>query len=579
MKFAKGFILLNVICIVFCLFTNTYAENQTVRFAIISDRTGGHVEGIHARIVEQVNYLRPDFVLSVGDYIEGYTSDSAKIEAEWDEYFDIVDDLTARYYMLPGNHDIWSDLSERIYRKRVGEPYYSFDKGEIHFVMIDVSRVQYGNELSSEQLGWIADDLQKNMSKPYTIVLQHRPIWYETASKGVPDTLHSLFVQYGVDAVFTGHYHEYFCDEVDGIKYTGIGSSGGERGEDASRTGFQFAWVTVDYEGIHVAPIDLGGVYAWNETTAQQKMVHDPIRHLGLSFDHPILIGKDLRPIDHRATVTLRNLSAHPMEDTIRWELQPGWSVHPEKMSVYVDAGDSASFDFLVESGGAIYPLPSAEARFKFADDREVVAKQQLRIARTAICPYVKSAPDLDGHVDESIWQVSADKFFDNEGAPAETEAVEFYFAHDRKKLYIAAVCHESYMAGLSSNAVEHDGPVYGDDCVGFFFEPNHGSDTVYQIYFNPDGFVFDQVIWRGEDGWMDSDPAWNGEYNVGTHKGEKFWSIEIAIPVDKLDAEFEKNNDWRINFRRKQQRLDQAADWQVPIDYDPNTFGILEIK
>src|SRR5881392_4081346 len=49
------------------------------RFAIVSDRTGGHRPGVFSRAVEQINLMQPEFVLSVGDLIEGYTEDAKRV--------------------------------------------------------------------------------------------------------------------------------------------------------------------------------------------------------------------------------------------------------------------------------------------------------------------------------------------------------------------------------------------------------------------------------------------------------------------------------------------------------------------
>src|SRR5262245_50556126 len=40
------------------------------QFAIVSDRTGGHRQGVFSKAVQQVNLLQPAFVMSVGDLIE-----------------------------------------------------------------------------------------------------------------------------------------------------------------------------------------------------------------------------------------------------------------------------------------------------------------------------------------------------------------------------------------------------------------------------------------------------------------------------------------------------------------------------
>src|ERR1043165_4980983 len=54
-------------------------------FAVMSDRTGGHRPRIFSQAVDQLNLLQPAFVLSVGDLIEGYTKDTAKMADEWKE--------------------------------------------------------------------------------------------------------------------------------------------------------------------------------------------------------------------------------------------------------------------------------------------------------------------------------------------------------------------------------------------------------------------------------------------------------------------------------------------------------------
>ena len=48
---------------------------ETFRFAIVSDRTGGMRSGIFANAIDKVESMQPEFVLSVGDLIDGYTED------------------------------------------------------------------------------------------------------------------------------------------------------------------------------------------------------------------------------------------------------------------------------------------------------------------------------------------------------------------------------------------------------------------------------------------------------------------------------------------------------------------------
>src|SRR5688572_32042022 len=61
-------------------------DPETFHFVVVSDRTGGHRPRIFSQAVEQINLLQPAFVISVGDLIEGYTKDPARIASEWKEF-------------------------------------------------------------------------------------------------------------------------------------------------------------------------------------------------------------------------------------------------------------------------------------------------------------------------------------------------------------------------------------------------------------------------------------------------------------------------------------------------------------
>ena len=55
-------------------------------FVVFSDRTGDHKPGEWAAAVREANLLKPDFVICVGDLIEGYTEDRQELIKQWDEF-------------------------------------------------------------------------------------------------------------------------------------------------------------------------------------------------------------------------------------------------------------------------------------------------------------------------------------------------------------------------------------------------------------------------------------------------------------------------------------------------------------
>jgi hypothetical protein len=80
-------------------------------------------------------------------------------------------------------------------------------------------------------------------------------------------------------------------------------------------------------------------------------------------------------------------------------------------------------------------------------------------------------------------------------------------------------------------------------------------------------------------DGDYDTDRDWNGDFEIKTIRADSFWSMEVRIPFAQLGAAGQQGETWRVNFRRKQKRLDSAGDWQSPIDYNPATFGHLLLE
>jgi len=563
---------------------NIYADDNLtkypVRFAIASDRTGGHVPGIYGEIITEIERLKPDFVMTVGDQIEGYTDDTATLNAQWHEYDSIVARLTMPLYLTPGNHDILTDITEQVFRKFHGDPYYSFDYRVLHFIVLDVGRWESSKEIPEEQINWLINDLQNNQNVAYTFVFMHKPFWYETTAEGKPDTLHSLFVNYGVDAVFTGHFHEYFSGKYDGILYTGLGSSGA--GTEPSPDGllYHFGWVTVNGDGIHIAPIKKDAVLAWDVITAEDQKVIEPIRRFGLTLGEPVPVNNDLTITGARATVILNNtFSDNSLNDTVKWVVPENWTVEPEMLPIMVEAGDTGVCFFNVSCTGALYPVPECEFEFIYAPGKEITATNYLKIARQAEC-YPAKKVKIDGAIKEDFWGEPVTKFFASGGGDMTTEPVKFYFAHDKRNLYLAACCEESKMDSVKAEVTEHDGAIYGEDCVGYFIEPMIHSDTIYQIYFNPDGISFDQRIWKGEDGYADADREWNGDYKTKTVQGDNFWSIEVQIPIKQFGLkEIKAGDKMRLNFRRKQSRLNTAADWQTPIEYYADTYGFLIMK
>ena len=581
------------------------AESDEVlfRFAILSDRTGGHIEGVYPRVIEAINAQKPDLVVTVGDHIEGYGQDYELVQAQWDTALAMLQTIEAPVHMTPGNHDIWDDESEKIYFERTGrKPFYSFDHENSHFVILDNSRIDTWNDMGLSQISWLMRDLTFAQADNI-FVFFHKPFWEQTLHRGGEDTVHKLLADNRVDAVFSGHYHTYFTAEYGGIDYTTIGSSGGGIWEvpqpELRGEFFQFAMVEVLPDGYELTlhNVDTGETYPQDFITIELRDEIERIESELIEMSPLHVFDEPAADID--VTISIENAAGEPFSGEAIWDVPDSWDVEPLSRSYTVQSGSEAELQYAASRSGAIYPAPTITLEYLLADGRTLEVLKDARIVRTVSAPRVTDAVAPDGEVVELERERAASvvDLYQAEGYEPVTGRTEFLFAHDGAHLFLTAVCEDDDIDQLVAEAVERDGPVYLDDCVGFFLQPDRDDLVVYQIYVNPAGTVFDQMITFDENMWYTVHPEWNGEYEIATSLEDDRWIAEIAIPFDALaPSEASEQGEspsflplegardtgeetaWGLNFRRKQHGP-AASDWQVPIDYDPGTFGMLVIE
>ena len=230
------------------LYIPAAAAPDSFRFAILGDRTGETQPGVYEQVWSEVAAESPAFVVSVGDTIQGMNDASA--EAEWLEAGRILKPFL-RYplYLAPGNHDIWSEASERLFRQYAAHPvHYSFDYAQAHFTVLDNSR---SDELPEQELVFLEKDLKAHAGQPLKIIVSHRPSWLlNVALKNPNFALHQLARRYGVQYVIAGHIHQMLRLELEGVTYVSLASSGGHlRLSGVYEDGWFFGHALVEVHG------------------------------------------------------------------------------------------------------------------------------------------------------------------------------------------------------------------------------------------------------------------------------------------------------------------------------------------
>lgn len=223
------------------LFSCTKKEVQPVRFAIVSDLHAPDIpDGLERMqaVVEAANRENVDFLIQLGDFIR---LDSADIP-----YRKVWDEFKGEKFHVLGNHDLDRYTKEE-YVAGLNMPgrYYSFDKGDFHFIVLDGNNLYDGKEykpyaranyyvdskmrafMDPEQMEWLKKDLAATDKR--CIIFSHQSIdtsmnnGSEVRSILEEENRRSGFQK--VALAFSGHDHSNYTKEINGITYVQINSA------------------------------------------------------------------------------------------------------------------------------------------------------------------------------------------------------------------------------------------------------------------------------------------------------------------------------------------------------------------
>ncbi|MEL6653082.1 MAG: metallophosphoesterase, partial [Bacteroidota bacterium] len=246
---------------------NANNEAENFQFVIVTDRTGGIRPGVFHQAVGKINLLQPEFVMSVGDLITGYTSDSAQIDREWDEFQSHIAELEMPFFYVPGNHDYINDVMAHKWQERFGRDYYHFVYQDVLFLCLNTEEEKRGSRrgyVGPKQLEYTRKVLEENPDVRWTMVFMHQPLWDQEAENGVWEDIEALLAP-RKHSVFVGHRHRYVKYERNNGKYFILATTGGGSALRGPRFGEfdHVVWVTMTDEGPILANLMLDGI--WDE--------------------------------------------------------------------------------------------------------------------------------------------------------------------------------------------------------------------------------------------------------------------------------------------------------------------------
>lgn len=530
------------------------------QFAIVTDRTGGHRPGVFLDGVKKLNLLQPEFVMSVGDLIEGYTTNEEVLDREWTEFNGFIDQLQMPFFYVPGNHDITNKVMEDKWLQMYGKTYYSFVYQDVLFMALNSEDHYRGSSrgtIGDEQYEWIKKTLEENQNVKWTLLFFHQPLWAQEAETLRWPDVEKLLAN-RKHTVYAGHRHNYVQYERNNGKYYILATTGG----GSPLRGAQFGefdhvvWITMTDEGPIMANLQLEGIWGEDLVTDDFKTAFVPLLNRNPITIEPILIPEDKFNAG-KIKLKITNDSDHPMSAKLEFKyntrLLPSFSekiyeVNPNSVEmVEIDLKSTSpsfiEYENLILNSEITYTLvnyPEVKAEFSYA----IRPEQVNAIAESN---KVKVDGDLSewdtfrSHVTENAF-LKTDPF-SHQGT--KDGSFSFDISYDAKYLYIAAkVTDDDLNVEDNGNPSRQDGFHVTLDARAIDVAAlGTGGGQTLAISTSPNA-----------DGSVNTKPFRANSLPEGTmvysKKSDTGYTVEMAIPVSYLKEK--QITDWksiRINL------------------------------
>ncbi|GAB4414081.1 MAG: hypothetical protein OHK0039_21590 [Bacteroidia bacterium] len=326
----------------------TFNNNpEHFQFAVVSDRTGGHRKGVFGDAVSKLNLLQPEFVMSVGDLIEGYITDTVELTRQWEEFDSLLRPLEMPFFYLPGNHDMSNETMRTLWEKRYGRHYYHFVYKDVLFICLNTSD-GVGVTQSREQIDYVKQTLAANTDVRWTLLFMHHPIWgYNSGKSGFAEIEAALADR--EYTVFAGHTHNYLHGVRQDRNYYVLATTGGGSALRGPKFGEfdHVTWITMLDDGPRIVNLKLDGILRHNVVDSA-----DHIRAQALvkaaSFKHVLFSPQGTLDPDHAEAFTaqfvLANTGDRAMKFAGRFYHNHYYDVDQPVLEASIEPGASHTF-------------------------------------------------------------------------------------------------------------------------------------------------------------------------------------------------------------------------------------------
>jgi len=557
----KKIILSLLICF---LILPAFAEND-FHFAVLSDRSGGVNQEAFEMVVNDIQRMYPDFVVTVGDLSDNALEDQYKIAMK------TMEKINVPVYYTPGNNDIVDEESAKLFSKYTGnKKYYSFDYQNTHFVILNNSIAESYEEMSRKQKEWLRDDLEKNKTKENIYVFIHKPFWADNIAKGKKDKMHELFLKYNVDAVFTGHWHQYAHNNYDGIDYYLAGSSGGGFGKENTELGkfYQYLWCRVINDKLYVTIVKAGNTYEDDLVNIQEEQLSFKIDNELIQTSGRYKLSED----NLEAQIKIINETKKDITNEIEIVTDKNWIIEKKVLKANINHGGKFNKTVNFKKNGNIFPLPKLKFVYPFGRGKKIVYNKPFNIQPVIVLNEMEKVPVIDGKIEKNEWDMAQkiNQFCDLTGNKSKINNSKIFVSYKNDKFYIGAVFSEPEIRKMKIDGKKRDEQVYRDNSLGLLISQK--PDKYYQCYINPNGIVWDALLDMKKGKRIDN---WNGSFTIKTKKYSDKWILELSVPFSSFGID--KDDKFFINMARKQPNKNLSG-FLTP-SWNLNSNGYIEVR
>ncbi len=345
-------------------------DTSKLQFAIISDLWGGYRSGVFEDAVDKLELLQPQYVMSVGDLIDGKTYDSILLEEQWNEFNVQVNSLSMPFFYLPGNHDISNPWMEIEWKRRFGRSYYYFIHNNVLFLCIN-TQDGGSNGINAEQIAYFKQAIEDNPEVRWSFVFMHRPVWrgkddnqdgYEKIEAELIGKNYTLF---------SGHSHTYIQLSKHGNNHFTLGTTGGGsdlRGEKFGKFD-HITWVTLNAgEPPKIINIKLDGMIKDDVVNENTYPITSTLLHQDW-LTTPEYVSQNRFEDVVSPAIIFNNPTDYPLEISGDFPNINGYTVNPQRLDLIIPPQSSKQQVITIESAGGskidLLSLPFIEIELK----------------------------------------------------------------------------------------------------------------------------------------------------------------------------------------------------------------------